>query len=316
MWDDGRERFFLMIVVFGSINMDINMRVKNFPRPGETLLSPSYDMTPGGKGANQALACARGGAKTALIGKIGDDGMGNRILTGLRRNEVMTSGVATSDVLPTGLAFVMRNGTGENQIVVASGANADVSASQVPDEVLKEGNILLLQMEVPIQENFLLMERAKNLGAKIILNLAPAFHIPQKMLELADYLIVNELEAKTMAEVIGISPNQDLMVLARALSAKGGLDCIVTLGKDGAIAMTQKGEGWRVPALNIEQVVDTTGAGTFAAALHSRFAIGTAMRRASVAGGLSCTKKGAQESYPYIAEIEEALESFPQTQPC
>src|SRR4051812_15205903 len=112
-----------MIVVFGSINMDVGMRVKDFPRGGETILSPSYDMSPGGKGANQALACARGGAKTALVGKVGDDGIGTRILTNLRRNEVMTSGVATSDYLPTGMAYILRNAAGENQITVASGAN-------------------------------------------------------------------------------------------------------------------------------------------------------------------------------------------------
>lgn len=310
-----------MIIVFGSINMDIHMRVKEFPAPGETILSPSYEMSPGGKGANQALACARGGVKTAIVGKIGDDGMGMRILNGLRRNEVMTTGVATSDALPTGMAFVTTNAQGENNIIVASGANGDVSASQVPDEILGTGNILLLQMEVPLNENLELMERAKKQGAKIILNLAPAFHIPQKMLELVDYLIVNEVEARMMADVIGVPPDMDLMVLARALSAKGSLDCIITLGSQGAIAATQDGKGWRVPALAIDEVVDTTGAGdcfcgTLAAALHSKLALGSAMRRASIAASLSCTKKGAQDSYPYIADIDERLENFPQVQAC
>lgn len=309
-----------MIIVFGSINMDVGIRVKEFPRAGETILSPSYEMSPGGKGANQALACARGGAKTALVGKIGDDAMGTRILNGLRRNEVMTSGVATSDFLPTGMAFVMTDSAGENQITVASGANSDVQASQVPDEILKPGNIVLLQMEVPLQENMILMERAKKLGATVILNLAPAFRIPQKALELVDYLVVNELEARMMADVIGIPPGQDLMVLAKALSTKGGHDCIVTLGSKGAIAMGRDGRGWRVPSLELKEVVDTTGAGDcfcgmLAASLHGKFALGSAMRRASVAAGLSCTKRGAQDSYPYIAEIEEILEDFPQAQP-
>lgn len=310
-----------MIIVFGSINMDANMRVKDFPRAGETILSPSYDMSPGGKGANQALACARGGAKTALVGKIGDDGMGTRILNNLRRNEVMTSGVATSDYLPTGMAFIATDARGENEIIVASGANADVTANQVPDEILKPGNILLLQMEVPLQENMILMERAKRLGATVMLNLAPAFRIPQKALELIDYLIVNELEARMMADVLGIGPDQDLMLMAKALSAKGGHDCIITLGNKGSVAMTKTGAGWRVPALELKEVVDTTGAGDcycgmLAASLHSKFALGSAMRRASVASGLSCTKKGAQDSYPYIAEVEEILENFPQAQPC
>ena len=309
-----------MIIVFGSINMDVGLRVKDFPRPGETTLAPSYDMSPGGKGANQALACARGGAKTALVGKVGDDGMATRILTSLRRNEVMTSGVATSDYLPTGLAIVTRDARGENQITVASGANADVTATQVPDEVLKPGNILLLQMEVGLSENYNLMERAKKHGATVMLNLAPAFHISQKALELVDYLIVNELEARAMADAIGLPAGQDMMVMAKALAAKSGGTAIITLGDKGSIAFGADGKGWRVPALEVKEVVDTTGAGDcycgmLASSLHAKFALGSAMRRASVAAGLSCMKKGAQESYPYIAEVEELLESFPQAQP-
>jgi len=308
-----------MIVVFGSINMDVNIRLKDFPRPGETVLSPSYDMSPGGKGANQALAAARGGAKTALVGKVGDDGMSHRILINLRRNEVMTSGVATSDYLPTGMAFVTRDARGENEIVVALGANGDVSHEQVPDEILKPGNILLLQMEVSLEQNFLLMERAKKMGATIILNLAPAFHIPQKALDLVDYLVLNEVEARTIAEAAGIASNEDLMVVARALSARGQLDCIITLGQKGALAMTKRGESWRVPALPLKEVIDSTGAGdcfcgTLAAGLHNKLALASAMRRASIAASLSCMKKGAQDSYPYIAEVEELLENFPQAQ--
>lgn len=310
-----------MIIVFGAINMDMQMRIKDFPRPGETILAPSYEMSPGGKGANQALAAARGGVKTALVGKVGDDAMATRILNSLRRNEVMTSGVATSDYLPTGMAVIEVNAKGENQIIVALGANGDVTADQVPDEVLKPGNVLLLQMEVSLQENINLMERAKKHGVKIILNLAPAFRLPQKALELVDYLVVNELEARMMAEAIGIPASQDLMMMAKALSAKGKLDCIITLGSNGAIAMDENGTGWRVPAMDLKEVVDTTGAGdcfcgTLAAAIHSKFALASAMRRASVAASLSCMKKGAQESYPYSADIEEILETFPQAQAC
>lgn len=310
-----------MIIVFGAINMDMQLRVKDFARAGETVLSSSYEMSPGGKAANQALAAARGGVKTALVGKVGDDAMATRILNNLRRNEVMTSGVAVSDFLPTGMAVVETDSTGENRIVVALGANGDVSATQVPDEILRQGNILLLQMEVSLQENIMLMERAKKNGAKVVLNLAPAFRLPQKALELVDYLIVNEPEARTIAETIGVPPQQDLMVLARALSAKGGLDCIITLGAKGAIAMGENGTGWRVPAMPLKDVVDTTGAGdcfcgTLAAALHGKFALASAMRRAVVAASLSCMKKGAQDSYPYSADIEEILETFPQAQTC
>lgn len=308
-----------MIIVFGSINMDIHMRVKDFPVPGETILSPSYDMSPGGKGANQALAASRGGAKTAIVGKIGDDGMGTRILNNLRRHEVLTTGVATSDSLPTGMAFVTTNMHGENNIIVASGANGEVSATQVPDEILTPGNIVLLQMEVPLGENFSLMERAKQHGATIMLNLAPAFHLPQKVLTLVDYLIVNEIEARSMAREISLPDDMDLLLLAKALSQTGRLNCIITLGAEGALAVTQDGAVMRVPSLKLEEVVDTTGAGdcfcgTLAAALHAKMTLENALRRASVAASLSCTKKGAQDSYPYSADVEDVLKSFPQVQ--
>ncbi len=309
-----------MIIVFGSINVDYAARVETLPAPGETVLSPAYDVYAGGKGANQALACARSGVKTALVGKVGDDATATKILNNLRRNEVITSGVGVSDVLPTGMAFVTTEKSGENQIVVCTGANSDVSATQVPDEVLKDGNVLVLQMEVPLEENLTLMRRAREHGVKVVLNLAPAYHISQKALELVDYLIVNESEAHMIAEIVGIGTSSDYLLLAKALAAKSGHTCVVTMGAGGAVACGADGKGWRVPAHPVE-VVDTTGAGdcfcgTFAASIHAKFALGTALRRASVAAGLSCTKHGAQESYPYIADIETALETFPQAVSC
>lgn len=309
-----------MIIVFGSINMDIGTRLRAFPAPGETVLSPAYDMTPGGKGANQALACARGGAKTALVGKVGDDAMSTRILNGLRRNEVMTSGVAISDYLPTGLAFVMTDAAGENQIVVASGANADVTGDQVPDEILKPGNFVLFQMEVPLMETATLMARAKKGGAATLLNLAPAHDIPLAGLALADYLVVNEGEAKVAARIAGVAAG-DPVATARGIAAKTGGVCVLTLGARGAVAAMRDGRVLRVPALRIapEKIVDTTGAGdcfcgTLAAALHNKLPLDTALRRASVAAGLACQKRGAQESFPYISEIDEAMEDFPEAQ--
>lgn len=309
-----------MIIVFGSINMDVNTRLRAFPAPGETVLSPAYEMTPGGKGANQSLACARGGAKTALVGKVGDDAMSTRILNGLRRNEVMTSGVAISDYLPTGLAIVMTNAAGENQIVVAAGANADVTAEQVPDEILKPGNFVLFQMEIPLKETATLIARAKKCGATTMLNFAPAHNIPLAGLALADYLVVNEGESKAVAGIAGVEAG-DPVATARGIAAKTGGICILTLGPRGAVAALRDGRVLRVAALRMtpEQIVDTTGAGdcfcgTLAAALHNKLPLDMALRRASVAAGLACQKRGAQESFPYISEIDEAMENFPEIQ--
>ncbi|MCB1529950.1 MAG: ribokinase [Rhodospirillales bacterium] len=308
-----------MIVVFGSINMDLNIGVGKFPQPGETVLSLDYKTTPGGKGGNQALAAARTGEKTALVGRVGDDGMGLRILNNLRRNEVMTSGVSTSEILPTGLAFVMRDRNGENEIVVASGANAEVSAEQVPDEILKAGNVVLMQMEIPVAENIALMERAKEFGATVILNVAPALKLPKSALSYVDYLIVNQIEARQMAESYGfnLDSDKDADRIAETLAKFGKLTCILTRGPRGTIVVTQDGRAWLVPALELEKVVDTTGAGdcfcgTLAAMIYKGTSLLEGIKRANVAAGLSCLKVGIQEAYPYSAEIDEYLPSLPE----
>lgn len=307
-----------MIIVFGSINMDVNMRVQAFPRPGETILAPSYDMGPGGKGANQAMAAGRCGIKTALIGKVGDDGMGVRILNNLRRHDVMTSGVATSESLPTGMAYVMTDKSGENQIIVASGANSMVHADQVPDEILLPGNVILFQMELNIAETEKLIARAKKRGAKTIVNLAPANDLSSQSFGFIDYLVVNEHEIHSAAKALGLQTDRDVIALAKNISLKANLVCILTLGGKGSVGF-DKGEGWSVPCLDLPKVVDTTGAGdcycgTLAASLHEKMVLPLAMRRASVAASLSCTKKGAQDSYPYVFDIDEALKGLPDAQ--
>src|SRR5687768_7776086 len=137
-----------MIIVFGSINMDMVFRADKLPQPGETVLCGDYEITSGGKGANQALAAARMGGKVALVGCVGDDGPALRMLRALRRDGVMTTGVAESPDLLTGCAVVVADANGNNQITVASGANRHAKADQVPDEVLKPGGLVLMQMEM------------------------------------------------------------------------------------------------------------------------------------------------------------------------
>lgn len=301
-----------MIIVFGSINMDMILPVGQFPQPGETVLSPGSETYAGGKGANQALAAARTGAKTALVGRVGDDGMGLRILNGLRRDGVMTSGVAVSEYLATGLAVVITNPRGENEIIVASGANGEVSHEQVPDEILTPKNILMLQMETAPAENWALLERAEKGGATTILNLAPAINIPQAALERLDYLIVNQIEARQIAVKLGLDAEKNMERIAHALAQQGKLTCIVTLGEQGSVAAMPDGNFIRVPALVVDEMIDRTGAGdaycgTLAGMLHEGRTLGEAMRYASVAGSLACKARGAQPSYAYSADIEEQL---------
>ena len=161
-----------MIIVFGSINIDMVVNTVRMPQAGETVVCPDFELSAGGKGANQALAALRFGAKTALVSRVGDDGMGLQMVNNLRREGVMTTGVAESNK-PTGCAFIMREQSGENRIVVGSGANSDITHDQIPDEILKPGNIVLMQMETPLTENWQLLARARAGGAMTIVNLAP-----------------------------------------------------------------------------------------------------------------------------------------------
>lgn len=304
-----------MIIVFGSINMDMVFRADKLPQVGETVLCGDYDITSGGKGANQALAAARLGDKVALVGCVGDDGPALRMLRKLRRDGVMTTGVAESQEFLTGCAVVTTDHKGQNQIVVASGANAHAMADQVPDEILLPENVVLMQMELPPEENWALIERAHERGTKTILNLAPAISIPMSALEKLDYLIVNQIEATQIADMLNIEVEKNASKLAIALSKQGNLNCIVTLGPKGSVACSQDGELIAVPAIQLEEVVDTTGAGdaycgTFAGAIHDGKDLVTAMKLASVAGTLACQKQGAQESFVYLGDIEDHLDQL------
>lgn len=307
-----------MILVFGSLNMDMSIALPHLPEAGETILSDGYQLYPGGKGANQALAAARAGAKVALVGKIGLDNYGKTITDSLKRDGVMVSGVGKSDTAPTGTAVIMRSPQGENQIIVLSGANAEVTHDQIPDEILIPQNTLLMQMELPLEQTITLLERAHSQGVKTILNLAPAIMIPKKAIGHIDVLIVNSIEARQMAAKLNLPHENNALRLARALAVEGNMTCLITLGRNGSIAINPDGTGWGVGILPLDQkdVVDTTGAGdaycgTLTACLHAGMDMGESMRRASVAGSLACLKAGAQDSLPYMDDIEARLAELP-----
>lgn len=299
--------------------MDIAIRVENFPEPGETILSTGYMHSPGGKGGNQALAAARSGIKTCLIGRVGNDDYGRKLRDELKSEGVMVSGVAYTDNLPTGCAVVTRDKTGENNIIVMSGANAEAIHEQVPDEILVKGNVLLMQMELPLDQTMTLLERAHARGVITMLNLAPAITIPKKALGLLDYLIVNSIEARQIAEKLQLKTDNNAVKLAQALAIEGQLTCVVTIGKGGSVAVTKDGkQAWGVPIMPLDQslVVDITGAGdaycgTFAAAIHSGIELPEAMRRASVAGSLTCLKPGTQFAMPFSDDIDQAMANMP-----
>lgn len=302
-----------MIVVFGSVNIDMMFEVTSLPQKGETVISDTYEAKYGGKGANQALSASRSGAKVALVACTGNEATTTRMLRFLRRDGVMTTGIGKLDEVPTGCAVVTLDQNGDNQIVLSAGANAKLSRDQVPDEILRPGNVVLGQMEVPQEETRDVIKRAHERGATTILNYAPAQKSPGDMLEYVDYLIVNGLEASQLLSHAGIEPIEEDQEKALKLAQHYQLICVVTCGEKGAVAADMEGSLPSVNAIDIESVIDTTGAGDafcgmFAACIHVGLSLEDAMRWGCAAGSLACTKKGAQDSYPYLSDIQDALD--------
>jgi ribokinase len=287
-----------MIVIFGSINVDLTVPVPRLPQPGETVLGGEYVLLPGGKGANQALAARRAGAEVVLAGAVGADSFAGITLDLLRREGVDTSLVQVVEQ-PTGCAAIMVSNDGENTIAVAPGANAKARSDQVPDKLLRANTTLVAQMEVPPNETARLIRRLRTRGGRCVLNLAPALPIDVGLFGEIDILVANEGEAAAT----GLDPRR----LANRL--RQGL--VVTRGAAGATAILRNGSTIEVPALKIEPV-DTTGAGdTFvgvlAAALDLGSTLETALRRASAAAGLACMARGAQTAMPNAMAIAGAV---------
>lgn len=296
-----------MILVFGSLNIDLTFSLPHLPVEGETVLAPGYLPGPGGKGLNQAVAAARAGAATAMYGRVGDDAFGHSLRRTMADEGIAADGVAIGR-MPTGCAAIAVGGDGSNIIMVGSGANGEASQDQVPDAALTPGTTVVLQLEVPIADTVAVATRARAGGARVVLNAAPAAALPDGALAVVDVLVVNEIEA---AMLTGLADAD----AALAVLAQAGCGAVVlTRGAAGATAVAGGGR-WTVPALPIRPV-DTVGAGdafvgALAAALDDGLDLPTALRRANVAGGLACLTPGAVAAMPGRAAIDAHLDRLP-----
>lgn len=296
------------IIVFGSINIDLTFRIPHLPSVGETVLTPAFSQAVGGKGANQAIAAARDGARTSFIGCVGSDSFGTSARTALADQGIDTSGLKT---VPgsTGLAAVWVDGHGHNQIAVASGANSALKADALCERELGPGTFVVLQMETPPAEVEAAIAHARRRGANVILNLAPALPLPAPALREVTVLILNEHEATVLCDLLAL-PKVEPAAQVAALAQHLNTTVIITLGRAGAIG-ARVGMQWQVDALAVP-AVDTTGAGdcfvgVLAAALSRGEAMGDAMQRATVAGSLACTMVGAMPSFPTGDKVDRAL---------
>ena len=294
-----------MILVAGSANIDFVTRVQHIPAPGETVLGGSYSVSGGGKGANQAVACARAGGKVAFLGALGHDPFADTLRQSLRESGVQDLSVPLA--LPTGAAFISVSEAGENAITVASGANAGLLPNMLPE--LTGFTHLVMQLEIPLSTVLACAQAARTAGVKVILNAAPAADLPPELPGSVDLLVVNEGE---LASLVGPGERHEQLRRAARL---GPAQVIVTLGAKGSLALDSlapNGEAFvTVPARRVA-VLDTTGAGdTYVGALVASLSGGAllpgAMRFAGTAAALACTRPGAQPSMPTRAEIEAAL---------
>ena len=293
-----------MIVVFGSINLDLIFAVPHLPAPGQTVLGPSMRMEPGGKGANQAVAAARDGATVILAGAVGRDALAEDAVELLRDSGVDIARVPRLKGMATGCAAICVDPAGRNLIAVASAANQAARQEQVGDELLTPRTTVLLQGETAAAETEALIRRARAAGCRIVLNLAPPLALAAEALRALDVLVVNEDEAAWLAARIGAAAT------TAGLHQALGIDVVQTLGGEGCEAVTSAGT-LRLAARPII-AVDTTGAGdcftgVLAAALDRGQPLVTALARANAAAGLACTRPGTQGSMPMAADIDAAL---------
>ena len=292
------------VVVIGSANMDIVFTLDRAPSPGETVLADSAALYPGGKGLNQAVAAARAGAPTAFVGALGGDDHGDALAEVLAAEGIGADLVRRS-AAPTGQAFIVVDRTGENTIIVASGANATMLdlTSEVRAAVAAAA-VLLMQLELPLPIVLESAKAARSAGTTVMLNAAPARQLPGELLDHLDYLIVNEHEACL------VGGDDDLDRASSALAARvPGL--IVTLGSQGSVLYAEGVEAGRVAA-SVVTAVDTTGAGdtycgAFAAAIARGSELAAAAAFASAAAALSVQSLGAVPSIPTRVRIEAMI---------
>ena len=288
--------------MLGSLNMDLVVKVPHLPRAGETVLGDRLGRYPGGKGANQAVAAARLGGQVGMVGRVGADDFGAELVANLAANGVDASGVERDNSAATGAALIFVGPEGQNMIAVAPGANGRLDTFDIERAVarLQSGDVLVMQLEIPMAVITPAAEAARRAGARVLLNAAPAQPLDPGLLDQVDALVVNEGEARAIVDKA--SPE----AAAAALHAIGPRIAVVTLGPDGSVFCDETGVH-RVEPFHVTSV-DATGAGdAFVGALAVGLANGlptnAAMRFANAAGAAATTLLGAQVALPHVKDL-------------
>ena len=296
------------LLVVGSLNMDTVIAVENIPKPGETILAKDIDYIPGGKGANQAYAMAKLGAEVAMIGCVGKDENGQKLLDNLKSVSVDTTAIEVIKNQPTGVAFIAVEQTGENSIIVISGANFLLTRQWIEKQqkYIQNCDIVIAQLETPLESICAVAELAKQNGKKMLLDPAPPpGNLPKQLLKNVSIIKPNETELQLLTDM-PTNTEQEIVLAAKQLLKQGVEQVVVTVGERGAFLVTEQGYQ-KFPAKKVH-AVDTTAAGdAFTAGLSIKLAQGCSMQEAiSFAVAVSSvvvTKKGAQTSIPSYEEV-------------
>ena len=305
------------ILVIGSLNADLVVRAQRFPLPGETISGEDLQILPGGKGANQAVAAARLGASVSMLGRVGRDNFGSYLLENLESNNVDTRLVQRDDA-STGTATIIVDSHGQNSIVLSAGANGKVSDADVRTASFPDFNLLLLQLEIPIETVLSAARRAKGSGLRVLLNPAPARTLSDELISIPDFLLPNEIELSLLTnQTVNDIPSAEKA--SKILLGRGAQTIILTLGANGALIITREVTR-HIPPFKVN-VVDTTAAGDafiggFAVRLlecgrrsltPNALELEEAVRYGCACGALATTKFGAQPSLPTREEVEKFI---------
>ncbi len=299
------------VVVIGGSNTDLVVQAPHFPRPGESVIGGVFAKFQGGKGANQAVAAARSGTRATFIGRVGEDDFGREALAMLEREGIDLRFTYRDEKNATGVALIIVDAGGENEIVVALGANNALSTTQIDQalEVISTADAVLCQMEIPLETVVHVAEVAEHAGRRLVLNPAPAVHLPDTVYPCIDVITPNLGELGIITGM-PVETLDDIECAANHLLQKGVGSVVVTQGRQGSLTVTP-GESWWTEAMRVD-ARDTVGAGDcFSANLAVVLAEGKSLREAvrfaTVAAAISVTRIGAQPSMPYRHEIDQAL---------
>ncbi|WP_194775063.1 ribokinase [Pararhodonellum marinum] len=295
------------LIIIGSANMDMVIKTSHFPKPGETLIGGEFFFAPGGKGANQAVAAARVGGKVVFVCRLGKDVFGEKFMENFQNEGIETEFVTVDPDAPTGVAQITVDKKGENTILVASGANLKLCSDDIMSlkSLISPASTILMQLECPLEPLLFAAKTAFELGAKVILNPAPAQSLPDELMAHLYLITPNEWEAFTLTGV-EILDEKTAAEAAEIFLEKGVKNVIITLGEKGAYLHTETYKG--ILSAEKVKVVDTTAAGdTFNGVLAVQIAQGKSMveavKLANRAAALSVQKMGAQPSIPFLSEL-------------